>query len=259
MKKRNHSIRDIIYIHLNEHDQYVMTYGIEFAEFAESLFDSLNNLLLLKHGFEHGDFNMHTLQEYVSKEKLNRLMEDDVYGYGDFCWVDFEEEETLNELSGQTIAELLYLGHLKAHLKPPFYNQLGNRYVYLAHDDGFINKTYYRNFYDFFKMIGKVIPDKMGQIKIEKSLLGLKKKQKTYPHIPYDNLITLKPLMKEGVLLSIKDIEQNRTSIEIPIWTIGDYADMDDMYEEYLNIVKEPCDAKLVFDKKNRDWKIYLR
>lgn len=259
MKKRNHGIRDIIYIHLNEREQYVMTYGIEFVEFAKSLFDSLNNLLLLKHGFEHADFNMHTLHEYVSKEKLNKLMEDDVYGYGNFCWIDFEEEEALNELSGQAIAELLYLGHLKAHLKLPFYNHLSNRYVYLAHDDGYINKTYYRNFHDFFRMIGKVIPDKMGQIKIEKSLLGLKKKQKVYPPISEELLITLKPLMKEGVLLSIKDIEQNRAKIEIPIWAIGDFADMDDMFEEYKNIVKNPCEAKLVFDKKSREWKIFGR
>ena len=43
------------------------------------------------------------------------------HGYGDFCWIDFEEEEALNELPSQAIAELLYLGHLKEHLKLPFY------------------------------------------------------------------------------------------------------------------------------------------
>lgn len=257
MKKRNHSIRDIIYIHLNERDQYVLTYGIEFQEFAKSLFYSLNNLLLLKSKYEDGDFNMHTLLEYVPKDKLPKLMEEDVYGYGDFCWIDFEEEEDLNELSGQAIAELLYLGHLKEHLKPPFYNHLGNRYVYLAHDDGWINKTYYHDFGDFFKMIGEVIPGKMADSKVEKTLLGIKKKR-SYPPIPIEILRSLKQLMREGAVFSIKDNEQSRTKIEIPIWVAGDFSDMDEMYENYEAVSKEPCHAKLAFDKKLREWKVYL-
>ncbi|KAB2329925.1 hypothetical protein F7731_20900 [Cytobacillus depressus] len=256
MKKRNHNIRDIIYIHLNEREQYVLTYGIEFAEFSQALFNSINSLLLLKHRYDDADFNMHTLHEYVSKDKLKKLMEKEVYGYGDFCWIDFEEEEDLNELSGQSIAELLYLGHLKEHLKPPFYNHLSNRYVYLAHDDGWFNKTYYREFNDFYHMLGDVIPEKMGHTRVEKSLLGLRKK-KAYPSISIDILRTLKPLMREGAVLSIKDIEQNRTGLEIPIWPIGDFIDMDEMYEEYERIVKTPCAAKLVFDKKSREWRAY--
>lgn len=258
LKRRNHAIRDLIYIHLNEQDQYVMTYGIEFAEFAQTLSDSINNLLLLKHRFEHGDFNTHTMFDYVSRDKLGRLVEEDVYGYGDFCWIDFEEEEAVNELPGQTIAELLYLGHVKEHLKPPFYNYLSNRYVYLAHDDGWFNRTYYRDLNDFYRMLGEVIPGKMGQMKVEKTLLGIKKKR-TYPPITRDVLLSLKSLMKEGAVLSIKDIEQNRVRIEIPIWIIGDFANMDDMYDEYEAIVKEPCEAKIVFDKKTREWKIYSR
>lgn len=178
LKRRNHAIRDLIYIHLNEQNQYVMTYGIEFAEFAQTLSDSINNLLLLKHRFEHGDFNTHTMFDYVSRDKLGRLVEDDVYGYGDFCWIDFEEEEAVNELPGQTIAELLYLGHVKEHLKPPFYNYLSNRYVYLAHDDGWFNRTYYRDLNDFYRMLGEVIPGKMGQMKVEKTLLGIKRKRR---------------------------------------------------------------------------------
>ncbi|CAM3618329.1 hypothetical protein [Cytobacillus oceanisediminis] len=258
MKKRNHTIRDLIYIHLNEQDQYVMTYGIEFAEFVRTLSDSINNLLLLKHRYEHGDYNMHTMFDYVSRDKLGRLVEDDVYSYGDFCWIDFEEEEAVNELPGQSIAELLYLGHVKEHLKPPFYNYLSNRYVYLAIDDGWFNRTYYRDLNDFYRMLGEVIPGKMGQMKVEKTLLGIKKKR-TYPPISRDVLLSLKPLMKEGAVLSIKDIDQNRVRIEIPIWIIGDFANMDDMYDEYESIVKEPCEAKIVFDKKTREWKIYSR
>ena len=120
MKKRHQDIRDLVYVHLNQADQYVLSYGIEFAEFAAAFSGSLNHLLLLKHRFEDADFNMHTLLEYCPEERINNLAAEDVYGYGDFCWIDFSEEDLLNELTGQEIAELLYLGHQKQHLKYAF-------------------------------------------------------------------------------------------------------------------------------------------
>ena len=37
---------------------------------------------------------------------------------------------------------------------------------------------------------------------------------------------------------------------------IGDFDLMDDMYEEYEQIVREPAHAKLIFDKKAKEWKL---
>ncbi|WP_080848810.1 hypothetical protein [Cytobacillus gottheilii] len=257
MKKKNQDIRDLVYILLNEQEQYVMTYGIEFAEFSQSLSDSFNHLLLLKHNFDHGEFHVHTMLDFVTKEKLSKLVNDDVYSYGDFCWIDFEEVEALNELPGQVLAELLYLGHTKEHLRQPFYNILSNRFVYLAHDDGWLNKTYYRDMQNFYNMLGDCLPGKLEQIKIEKTLLGFKRK-KTYPVIPREVLKDLRPLMKEGIVLSIKDMAQNRTRIEVPIWVIGDFVNMDNMMDEYEEASKKrKCEAKLVIDKKTREWRIY--
>ncbi|MGD6878925.1 hypothetical protein [Bacillus infantis] len=258
MKKNHNSSRDLIYVHLNEQENYVMSYGIEFEEFARSLSDVMANLLLLKHGFDDGELNRHTLLEYVPYEKLNKLLSDDVYNYGDFCWIDFEELDGLNELPGQTIAELLYLGHLKEHLKAPFYNYLGNRFVYLAHDDGWYNKTYYRDMADFYRLLSQLIPEKLSEIKPEKSLLGLRKKG-SFPPVPQEAISYMKDMMREGAVISIRQTDQNRARIEIPIWVIGDFANMDDMYEEYESIAKEKCEAKLVFDKKTREWKLYAR
>lgn len=235
-----------------------MSYGIEFDEFAAAFSDSLNHLLLLKHRFDDTEFNMHTLLEYCPEDRVKKLAGEDVYGYGDFCWIDFIEEEVLNELTGQEIAELLYLGHLKQHLKLPFYNKLGNRFVYLAHDDGWFNKIYYRSFKDFFHLLSEAISGKVSKLKLEKSLLGLRKKR-TYPSVNKEILLSLTPFMKEGICISMKDADQQRTKIEIPIWVIGDFANMDDMYEEYEIISKEPYHAKIIFDKKTKEWKLNVR
>lgn len=256
MKKHHQDIRDLIYIHLNQIDRYVISHGIEFEEFVSTFSTSFHHhLLLLAHRFDDADFNMHTLLEYCPEERINKLAAEDVYGYGNFCWIDFTEEEMLNELTGQEMAELLYLGHHKHHLKLPFYNKLGNRFVYLAHDDGWFNKTYYRSLKDFFQLLSEVISRKLGGLKSEKSILGIRKKR-VYPPVNKEILLSLEPYIKEGICISLRDSDHQRTRIEIPIWVIGDFADMDDMYEEYLQASHQQYHAKIIFDKKTKEWKL---
>jgi hypothetical protein len=257
LKKHHQDVRDLIYVHLNQADQYVLSYGIEFDEFASAFSGSLNNMLLLKHRFDDTDFNMHTLHEFCPDDRINKLAEEDVYRYGDFCWIDFFEEEGLNELTGQEIAEILYLGHLKQHLKLPFYSKLSNRFVYLAQDDGWFNKTYYRSFKDFFQLLSTAISSKLSKLKSEKTMLGIRKKR-IYPTVNKEILLSLTPFIKEGICISLKDADHQRGKIEIPIWVIGDFANMDDMYEEYEQIASEPCHAKIIFDKKTKEWKLHV-
>ena len=137
---------------------------------------------------------MHTLLEYCPEERINKLAAEDVYGYGNFCWIDFIEEEVLNELTGQEIAELLFLGHQKQHLKSPFYNKLGNRFVYLAHDDGWLNKTYYRSFKDFFHLLSEVIATKL-EIKAGENC-SWNSKETAYPQVNKEILLSLTPFYK---------------------------------------------------------------
>lgn len=255
MKRNHQEIRDLVYFHLNDSGQYVISYGVEFAEFAQSLPRSLNHLLLLKHRFDDGEFNNHTQLDYVPRELLGKLAVDNVYSYGDFCWIDFEEIDGLDELTGTEIAELLYLGHLKRHLRVPFYNKLGNRYVYLSHDDGWFNKTYYRQINDFYRMLGEVLSLKLSEMKLEKTMMGLRKKR-TYPPVGLDIILSLTKFMREGIVFSFRNIQQNRTRFEIPIWVIGDFDNMDDMFDEFAQMKQEKCDARLIFEKKTREWSL---
>ena len=96
---------------------------------------------------------------------------------------------------------------------------------------------------------------KLGSTRPEKTILGIKRKR-VYPEIDLHLLLSLKSLMKEGMVISLKGMIQNRFRIELPMWVIGDFANMDDMYEEYEKSTKRPSEAKLIFDKKSREWKI---
>lgn len=258
MKRNRSIITDLVYVYLNENNQYVLSYGIGFEEFVQALYNVMNNLLLLNSSFDESEFNLHTQLEYVPSKRIYRLVKNDKYKYGEFCWLDFEEVQALNEMSGQELAEILYLGHMKTHLKSPFYNRLGNRFVYLARDDGWWNKVYYRNMRDFYRMIGEVIALKACEKKTDKRLLGIRRKQAAVPAINIDVLLNLKQLMKEGLLFSLRDMKKTRSALEIPLWVIGDFDHMDDIFDEYRKVVKTRFDVKLVYDKRIKEWKMFV-
>jgi hypothetical protein len=256
--KSNGQVHSLIYVHKNVEQQFVMSYGIGFKEFAHYIPEPLQNMLLIKHQFDYGAFNMHTNLEYVEENELKKIVEDNVYGYGDFCWIDFQEEVGVNELNGQEIAELLYLGHLKQHLCSPFYSKLNNRFVYLSHDDGWFNKIYYRDFNDFYHMLGSTVSSKLSAVKGEKTLLGIKKR-KEYPPIPKDVIYSFREKMKEGMVIAVEQAIQSRGKIEIPIWVIGDYFNMDEMYEDYVQMKKMPANGLIVYDRKSKEWNAIVK
>jgi len=251
-------MKELLYIHLHPSDRFVMSCGLTFEEFHASLAKPLQNLLLLKHSYKNAEFNMHTLLEFVYQEDVPKLLKS--YGNinGDFCWIDFEDESVLGTIDGQELAELLYLGHTKHHLKPPFYRMLNNEFVYLSQDNGWFNKIYYRSVDQIFEMFGKMIANRMASLKIEKTWLGIRKKS-DYSIVPVEVFIRLSSLMGEGIVISFEDVSQSRTRLEIPIWVIGDFADMDEVVENYTENRKIQPEAKLIYTRKTKEWTLVLQ
>ncbi|KKB38227.1 hypothetical protein [Bacillus thermotolerans] len=245
----------IIYIHLNTKYQYTISYGIDFHDFVRSLSKELNHLLLLKHEYDKADFNMNTRMNYVEAEEIPQLLKEPISEYSGFCWIDFDDIEGLNELEGREVAELLYLGHCKNHLKLPFYSKLNNRYVYLSEADKWMNKTYYRYLPDFYFMLGHAISFKLGFFKVEKSIFSLKKGD-PIPPVPKEMISSFADKMKEGMVVSLPKAMHNRLKLEVPVWVVGDYINMDEMFEEYTDCRQREPDGYFVFDKRAREWSI---
>ncbi|MBS4175467.1 hypothetical protein [Bacillus sp. FJAT-49736] len=254
---KNHTRnRDVIYIHVNFPDHYVISSGIDFKEFAIAN-PEISNLLLLRHQYEEVNYNLHTLFDYVDNETISKLANEDVNNYGDFCWIDFDNEEALNLLEGQEIAELLYLSHSKNHLRLPFYRKLDNHFAYLAHEDGLFNKTYYRSFDNFYRVLGCSIMNKISE-KAEKPMFGLRRRRE-FSNVPVEILYPFIENMKEGMVISLERAKYSRSQIEIPIWVIGDFYYMDEMQEEYDNLGNRPVDGKIVYDRKLKEWKCFIK
>lgn len=248
--------RNIIYIHMNHTARYILSSGIQFSDFMKAIPVKPSNLLLLKHQFDDGYYNMHTRLNFVTSENVEQLLEDDVFRYDEFCWTDFSDEEELNELTGQELAELLYLSHIKSPLRPPFYRMLGNQFFYLTEGDGTFNKTYYKKWEHFFAMIGVVISYRMNPGR-ERTLFG-RRKSRPIPFIPADIIQILSGQMKEGIVFSFDKVTSDRLKMEVPIWVVGDFMDSDEMYDEYLQQSRRAPDGRLVLDRKAGEWQALL-
>lgn len=235
--------RDVIYMIYKEKEQSVTSMGIEFADFTASLSHELNHVLLLASGYAGEDYHKGLQLEFVRKEQLNDLYRQNVYQYGDFCWIDFDDIEALDRLEAQEKAELLYLGHYKEALNSPFFNKLNNRFAYLAHDDGWYNKVFHKDKADYLEAMCHIIPNKLKKYKRSLLPMGL------------DLGNQLLSLAKEGILVDSYRSIKSRSSLEIPFYIIGEVKDLDDMYN---NMERYKAKAGSVYGLvfHNKQWTI---
>ena len=247
--------RDFIYLHKQEADHFVASVGIDFFSFMRSIKEPPQNVLLLDHPFMDVEYDMHTQFNYVSFPDYKKYYKENGKEYGHISWLDFEDIEGLEELAPWEIAEILYVRHTFNHLRSPFYQKLDNRFVYLTKEDGFYNKIYYRHWNDFYQLISNLIPEHVEINKPERLWLGGKRKP-INSMIPIDILKQMSPLFNEGVIISFQKSFQTRQSIEIPIWTVGDFRHEDDIRDELKSIYQKRQSVNLVYQKKMKEWVI---
>ncbi len=238
-------LRNIFYINAFNENNEIVNYGLEFREFLKCIPVKLNNFLLLEAEYYGKGFSSKSKLYRVDKSDIDEFCAEDIYSYGNFCWVDYNDEDNLEKLEPMEVAELLYLGHMFKPVNSAFFEKIQNRYAYLAHDDGWFCRLYCRNFDDVQDIVSnKIISE-----------VSTSKRRKIYP-IPDDLKRQLISLAENGLLIDFSNfmIFDNRT-IEIPIYTIGKFLNMDEMYNDLIKHVSNAkYSAKLV--QKNKSWKI---
>lgn len=237
-------LRDVFYINSFPQNNELVYYGLEFKEFIKFIPTELDNILLLKSGYYGTEYSSKYNFETIKKEEMQEFVKENIDGYGDFCWIDFDSLDNVDSLKSEEVAELLYLGHMFSPVKSPFFEKLQNRYAYLAHDDGWFCRLYCRNFNDF----GEVIANKVV------SMTSTSKRRKIYTM--NDKLKSqLLSMAEDGLLIDFNNILRYERSIEIPIYKIGMFINMDDMYNDLKrHIERARYSAKLVH--KNKGWTI---
>lgn len=131
-----------IYVKADEENNLIHTSGVTFQDFLEGAGLNGRGFLIMAGFPTECHFNMNLLLEYVSEDQAEALAKENVYSYGDFCWVDYEREEQLDSVTKEELAELLYMSHMKKPLRSFRIKSLNNRFAYLCHDDGWWNNVY---------------------------------------------------------------------------------------------------------------------
>ncbi len=234
-------LKELIYINTNYSEKKILSYGIEFKDFVCSLADPINNILLIAHHYFGEDFHSRTGFYYVRKEHLNRLLNADIYNFGDFCWVDFEDAALLDSFKPNEVAELLYFGHTGQLLGSSYFGGLKNRFAYYSHDDGWHNELYCQDINEFLNVITNII--------LKKSITS--KRCKVCP-IQDDIAKTLLKISENGLLVDFNCINRYN-GLEIPIYVIGKLYNMDDLYHN-LERYKGKAKQNLLLVYKNKRW-----
>jgi len=221
---------EYLYIKTSENEAKIEFSGIKFIDFIKYTPIPVNNMMLLKANYI-GEHNYYCFELIKGDKEISDFQFENIYDYGDFCFVDYANDAILNELSEQNIAELFYLGNMHKPLNSPFFDVLQNKYAYLSHDDGWYSKIYCKDQSIALNIISNVIKNKIMHIVGDKILI-------------LDDLNNeISKYSNEGLLIEIEKISKN--NVYIRIYEASKFENMDDLFDNL-----EQIKTKILYETK---------
>lgn len=234
--------RNLIYASADNEKQAVLYTGITLSDFLKHLHSGIDNILLLK-GDYVGEKVLNNFELIEGTQAIESMVKEYKNGFGDLCFIDYEDCNQMKHMTDDQIAELLFLAHMFKPKTSPFYDLFNNRFVYLSHDDGFYCKLYCRNIIDFLDVLCAVITDRVkcvvnSQINdmsdcVKKDLLGL---------------------INSGMLLDFEDIKADQEEVLVKLYNVGKYTDMDEIINNSKRI-KENANYITYLSYSFANWK----
>jgi hypothetical protein len=212
------SDRKLFYIYSNPGEGFVVCHGIGFRDFAGALEKPLNNLLLIRHDYDDGNYHAQSGFTYVGGEEIGRIAHEGINKDGDFSWVDFEDEKSLDLLKPQEVAEMLYFAHKGKPLGSAFSAKLKNRFAYCGRDDGWHTKIYLSELNDFLPVMSSaVLTAAASKCSLKKGALSA------------ETARTLFGLTKNGLLIDGGDVSVTESQAEVTFYVAGEITNMDEL------------------------------
>lgn len=231
------------YIKINEKDNKVKTSGIKFKEFMEGISEKPKNLLMFKGWSINSTIEPSLSLEYVDNENISAICEEDVYDFGDFQWIDFDETSNLEKVSKDELSKMLYLNHTGKPYDTFLFESLNNNYAYIAHDDEYIVNVYMKEVKDYKNVIN---------YKIKKELKGRKR---FIGDIPNEILDSIYELCKKGAIIDFEDAYCTGVNI-YPIGVVKYIDDAHDKLDRYRNRRFNSEVINLDYDNNKKLWSL---
>jgi hypothetical protein len=227
--------RNLLYLHTNTADKHIVCHGVDFKSFLGCLENPPKNILFIK-GEQAGQ-SLHTQSGFgYAGGDLEKLS---AGKYGDFCWVDFESDYALDQLTRLDVAELLYFGHKRRPFSSPAFTRLQNRFAYWSHDDGWYTRIYFNDSGEMRSFIASAVSSAANT----KSLTGGK--------LPPDTAKEMVGLSENGLLIDGGELYDAGDLYVLPFYVTGKITKMEELVKNTtlykLNAVKR---GTLRFKKK---------
>lgn len=228
-----------LYVHMNDVDHFVVYSGLTLRQFMTSI-EPLKNVLLLKHSYEDGSFNMHTQFDFATAEEIPDFIKKQMDTKKDLCWTDFNSEKNVNALTAFEQAELLYFGHKREPLASPFNAKLQNRYAYYSSLDDKMTKIYFRFMGDSESLVANLF-NRMIKEKEAAGSFWRRKAKDISPELDPTALRAYRSYVKEGALLSLYKMDKS-AHYGIEIRALSDYDFPDEVWDDLNEILKHGFD-----------------
>ncbi|MER2108157.1 MAG: hypothetical protein ABS949_14580 [Solibacillus sp.] len=242
MAKKMKAAEDFIhhlYVHMNDVDHFVVYSGLTLRQFMTSI-EPLKNILLIKHTYEEGSFNMHTQFDFVTADEIPSFTKKEMDVKKDLCWIDFNSEKNVNGLTPFEQAELLYFSHKREPISSPFNAKLQNRYAYYSSADDKMIKVYFRFMGDSEALVANLF-NRMVKEKESTGSFWRRKAKDTSPELDPALLRAYRSYAKEGALLSLYKMDKN-AHYGVEIRTLSEYDFPDEVWDDLDEILKHGFD-----------------
>ena len=233
-----------LFVHMNDNDHFVLFNGISAKQMLQSI-DTPSNLLLLKHQYEDGSFNIHTQFDFVEGEDLPLFEKELDATISDLFWVDFNDERYINQLTPLEQAELLYFAHKKEPLSSPFFVKLQNRFLYYYTQSNNETKIYFRFLADCEIIVATLLSRLIKEKEATGNFWRRNAKSKA-PAVDPALLKALRPLAKEGTLVSLYKLDKPNSTYGIELRILSELEFTEEVWEDLDVILKQQFDEYIL-------------
>ncbi len=164
------ALRDYLYIYNDPVSQCIVASGIEFRDIADRVGLDGGLIVLMHDARIYPKYMLHDPDaslDYVPCPSIPELAKEDIYNWGDFCWVDYVGED-FPTMPDRELAQLAFFEHRIKPLERIVIPSLGNKYLCYVHDDGWFLQLYYSEWAGILALIA----DKYPHLDFDKVRIG---------------------------------------------------------------------------------------
>lgn len=204
----------LIYVHYEPLAHLFLTAGLSASDVLAAARVPFRHLLLLPPVSDDEFIDPHTgFNEISGAEAVAAFLRSKQAR--DRSWLDYKHGTYLRELTPSEIAELLYLGHAKRHIQPPYYYKLQNQIVYLPLASGMVT-LYVRKLELFSQALSAAIVRTL-RLAANDQPFWLRLRSQHFPAVPPSVVEALYPAFEDGLILDFSRGLFSRDQVKIPL------------------------------------------